>query len=133
MDKRTRRTYRMVQRRGRKWIVAALAAVAALPSSVPAADLGRHWDGFRSQMQRETLRHSRQLENRVVEFRKRVEDAKLDEKRALVQEFWRIRRSVDFLALMDEEVLEAVTGLDRATVSRISATMRSVASLLAIR
>ena len=97
------------------------------------ADLGQSWQQFRARVQQESVRQAKNLEAQSNQLRKRVEDAKLDEKRALIQEFWRIRKSVDFLALMDEEVLEAVTGLDRATVSRISATMRTVASLLAIR
>ncbi len=47
---------------------------------------------------------------------RRVKDLKLDERKELLTELWRIRHCLNLMALLDSGVLEQLTGIDNKTL-----------------
>ena len=70
------------------------------------------------------------LPNRASElhkqFSKNVANLKLEEKKAMLQELWRIRQGLNLMALIDTGVLEQLTGIDGKL---LKAAQRQVATL----
>ncbi|MEZ0326978.1 MAG: hypothetical protein ACAH95_13845 [Fimbriimonas sp.] len=67
---------------------------------------------------------------RIGELHKRygksIADLKLEEKKAMIQELWRVRQSINLMALLDSGMLEQLTGIDS---KMLKAAQQQVASL----
>jgi hypothetical protein len=70
------------------------------------------------------------IPKRAAELHKRysksVADLKLEERKAMIQELWRVRQSLNLMALLDAGVLEQVTGIDSKI---LKAAQKQVAAL----
>jgi hypothetical protein len=59
-------------------------------------------------------------------FNKSVADLKLEEKKAMIEELWRIRQGLNVMALLDSGLLAQLTGIDART---LKAAQQQVAAL----
>ncbi len=70
------------------------------------------------------------IPKRMAEIHKRygtsVTDMKLEERKAMLQELWRVRQSLNMMALLDSGMLEQLTGIDQKT---LKAAQQQVAGL----
>ena len=56
----------------------------------------------------------------------------LDEKRRYVAELWRLRASLDLMALLDARTLETITGVDAKTIESLTRNLASLAKTLGV-
>lgn len=56
----------------------------------------------------------------------------LDEKRRYVAELWRLRASLDLMALLDARTLEMLTGIDAKTIASLEKSLTGVAKTLGL-
>lgn len=76
------------------------------------------------------------VKNEVTGLSKRVAKSEtlrdLDQKRAYVAELWRLRASLDLMALLEPGTLETITGIDARLFQSLRANLASVAQTLGV-
>ncbi len=54
----------------------------------------------------------KQIRELNKKYARSIGEVKLEERKAMLQELWRVRQSVNLMALLDSGVLEQITGID---------------------
>jgi hypothetical protein len=77
------------------------------------------------------------LPKRTAELQKRfsksIGNLKLEEKRAMLQELWRIRQGLNLMALVDSGLLEQLTGIDTKMLKAAQQQIGALSQRLAVK
>lgn len=83
---------------------------------------------------RATPERFKKVKGRVAELskltREWADEKKLEEKKNLALELWRVRGSLDLMALLNPDVLEQLTGIDAKTLRNLRAQTEKAQTLL---
>lgn len=84
---------------------------------------------------RSTPERFRRVKGQVGDLTKDVQvwarDRKLEEKKNLALELWRVRGSLDLMALLNPDILEQLTGIDGKTLRSLRSQVEKAQGLLA--
>lgn len=83
---------------------------------------------------RATPERFKKVKGRVMELSKATrewaDERRLDEKKNLALELWRVRGSLDLMSLLNPDVLEQLTGIDGKTLRNLRAQTEKAQALL---
>lgn len=74
-----------------------------------------------------------QTDRAVAQVNRWAKEKRLDERKNLALELWRIRGSLDLMALLESDILHEITGIDHKTLKNLRVQIEKAQAMLRMR